>query len=413
MDERHIWSVKELNTTINGILTGIPALRRILVRGEVSNCKRNSISGHWYFSLKEGKTKRDEYLVNCMIWSDVADSMDYLPKNGEQVILTASLGMYVKGGTYQLYVTGVEPDGVGDKQRAREELMAKLKQLGYFDADRKKPLPRYPQRVGVVTSETGDAVRDVIATLKGRWPLAKVVLLPVFVQGDRAPADIAGAILYANQWHVADVLIVGRGGGSLEDLDVFDDERIARAIYNSRIPVVTAVGHTKNVTIADLVADRSTITPTQAGQAVSPDSRKVMEDVDGWQIRLALAVDQLLKGCSHHLEWLAEGSALRNPEIYINAKTDKLERAAKGLSDAGLWYTSKRSAQLGALAAKLDALSPLAVLGRGYAIAEKDGAVLRAAADVREGDKINVRLSGGSLDCLVEEVHNDGRDHDV
>ena len=406
MDEPHIWSVKELNTTVKELLENAPFLRRVLVCGEVTNCHENGISGHGYFTLREGATKKDEYAVRCVLWKWDAARVRYKPKNGERFVVTASVTVYVNGGDYQLRVTDLAPEGIGDKQRAREELMAALADKGYFDAARKRPLPAYPGRVGIITSATGDAVRDVLATLKGRWPLAKAVILPVFVQGEKAAPSIAGAIAYANRWQTADVLIVGRGGGSVEDLDVFDDERIARAIFESSIPVVTAVGHTKNVTIADLVADCRAITPTQAGQAVSPDARQVLADVEGMSRRLEMAMDHMLEHFSRQLENLADRPALNDPGIYLAAKAVALDRARTDLASAGERYAVKRTGQMTALAAKLDALSPLKVLGRGYAIAEKNGAALRSASQAQRGDRINVRLSGGALDCLVEEVHD-------
>lgn len=407
MDERaHVWSVRELNEAVRELLEGVPSLRRIRVCGEVTNCHENGISGHWYFTLREGTTKRNEYAVRCVMWKWDAARVRYKPKNGERFVVTASVTVYVNGGDYQLRVTDLEPEGVGDKQLAREKLMAELANLGYFDAERKRPLPAYPGRVGVITSATGDAVRDVIATLKGRWPVAKVVVLPVFVQGEKAAPSIAGAIAYANRYRVADVLIVGRGGGSVEDLDVFDDRAIAQAIYASQIPVVTAVGHTKNVTIADLVADRNTITPTQAGQAVSPDVRQVLRELDVVGTRLERAMLDKCALCSRQLEKLAGRPGLSEPALYIRTKAGALNEAAKDLASAAERYTHTRTGSLSALAAKLDALSPLKVLGRGYAIAEKNGAALRSVSDARKGDSINIRLSGGSLDCLVEEVHH-------
>lgn len=406
MDERHVWSVKELNTAVKDLLESVPPLRRIYVCGEVTNCHQNGISGHWYFTLREGTTKKDEYAVRCVLWKWDAARARYTPKNGERFVVTASVTVYVNGGDYQLRVTDLEPEGVGDKQRQREQLIAALMEKGWFDAERKKPLPPYPGRVAVITSATGDAVRDVLATLKARWPVATAVIMPVFVQGDKAAPSIAGAIAYANRWQVADVLIVGRGGGSVEDLDVFDDGRVAQAIYASAIPVITAVGHTKNETIADMVADRHAITPTQAGQLASPDIRQVLVDIGAMGQRLELAAEHLLEHCARQLESLADRPALRDPQIYLRAKAMVLDRARTDLAVAGERDVTRRTGQLGTVAAKLDALSPLKVLGRGYAIAEKNGAALRAPSDARKGDRINVRLSGGSLDCLVEEVHN-------
>ncbi len=427
MDD-HIWSVRELNTTVKALLESAPQFRRIRVCGEVSNCHEQKFSGHWYFTLKEGVTKQDEYAVSCVMWRSDALRARFKPVNGEKFVVTAEVTMYLTEGKYQLKVKDLVPEGMGDKQLSRERLIAELAQKGYFDAEHKKPLPAYPRRIAIITSDGGDAVRDVLFKLKGRWPVAKVLVMPVYVQGAKAALSIAGAIDYANRYRVADVLIVGRGGGSGEDLDVFDDERVARAIFESAIPVVTAVGHTKNETISDLVADRSTITPTDAGVAVTPDILQVKEDIAAMAARLDRAMDQALERLSQLLDNVAGRPALTDPEVYLNAKRTalelalsklegagqritperrrRLERAAERLNAAGQRSVDRQQRRLEAMAAKLDALSPLKVLGRGYSIVEKNGAAVRTAADVAKGDQVNVKLSGGSLDCRVEEVHH-------
>ena len=323
------------------------------------------------------------------------------------VTVTGRIGVYPRDGAYQLYASSIMPEGTGDLQVAFEQLLRKLNAEGLFDPAHKKPLPAFPRRVAVITSDAGAAVHDIIRVLGRRWPLAKILILPVRVQGVEAPPEIVGALRYANRYRVADVIITGRGGGSIEDLWAFNDERVAWAIYESEIPVISAVGHEPDVTIADYVADRRAATPSNAAEIAGPDG----EDVRGWiaqaGIRLGQAMGGKLQTLRRRTEELAARPALTDPEVYLGAKRMALDYARSGLAAAGEKLTGDKRRSYVALAAKLDALSPLKVLGRGYAIAEKDGAAVRSADAVSPGDRINVKLTGGSLDCAVEEVHRE------
>ena len=399
MDER-VLTVTALNEYVKGLVDTDPILRRVAVRGELSNYKVYP-SGHHYFTLKDA-----ECSLRCVMFRSSAAKLRFRPESGMGVVASGSVSVYLRDGAYQLIVTGLMPEGTGDLQVAFEQLKAKLEAEGLFDPAHKKPLPRFPRRVAVITSSAGAVIHDIIRVLGKRWPMAEILLLPVRVQGTEAPAEIAGAIRYANRYRVADLIITGRGGGSMEDLWAFNDERVARAIFASELPVITAVGHEPDVTIADYVADRPAATPSNAAEIAGPDREEVASYVAQAGIRLGQAVRGKLDLLSRRLEELKSRPALTDPEVYLGAKRMRLDYARASLAGAGEALTGGKHREFAALAAKLDALSPLKVLGRGYAIAEKNGAALRRAEDAAVGDRITVRLSGGSLDCAVEEVHN-------
>ena len=396
-----VFTVSALNERIKGLLESDPILNRVSVKGELSNYKVYP-SGHHYFTLKDENSS-----LKCVMFRSSAEKLRFRPESGMSVTVTGRIGVYPRDGAYQLYASSIMPEGTGDLQVAFEQLLRKLDAEGLFDPAHKKPLPAFPRRVAVITSDAGAAVHDIIRVLGRRWPLAKILILPVRVQGVEAPPEIVGALRYANRYQVADVIITGRGGGSIEDLWAFNDERVARAIYESEIPVISAVGHEPDVTIADYVADRRAATPSNAAEIAGPDG----EDVKGWiaqtGIRLGQAMGGKLQTLRRRTEELAARPALTDPEVYLGAKRMALDYARGNLANAGEKLTGEKRRAYVALAAKLDALSPLKVLGRGYAIAEKDGAAIRSADAVSVGDSINVKLSGGSLDCAVEEVHRE------
>ena len=400
-----VLTVSALNEHIGELLEADPLLRRVAVKGELSNYKVYP-SGHHYFSLKDDGQKESPCTIRCVMFRSSASTLRFRPENGMSVTAIGRVKVFPRDGVYQLYVSELMPEGKGDLQMAFEQLKAKLAAEGLFDPAHKKPLPAFPRRVAVITSSAGDAVHDIIRVLGKRWPLAKIILLPVRVQGVEAPPEIVGAIQYANRYKVGEVLIVGRGGGSAEDLWAFNDERVARAIYASEIPVISAVGHEPDVVIADYVADRRAATPSNAAEIVGPDMGEIAAYVAQSDIRLAQAMGNKLDKLSRRLTELAERPALTDPEIYLGVKRMALDYARAGLAAAGEQLTARQRRDFVALAAKLDALSPLKVLGRGYSIAEKNGMPLRKAAEAAKGDTINVKLSGGSLDCVVEEVHH-------
>ena len=399
MADRYIFTVTELNQFIKDLLDNVPPLTDLLLRGEISNYKMYP-SGHHYFTLKDGQCA-----VKCVLFKGSAMKLRFRPENGMQVIASGRISVYPRDGAYQLYCTGLSPDGVGDLSVAYEQLKEKLRLEGLFDEAHKKPLPPYPQRIAIVTSPAGAAIHDMIRILRRRYPIAKVLLLPVRVQGTEAPAEIAGAIRYANRHQLADVLITGRGGGSLEDLWAFNDERVARAIYDSKIPVISAVGHEPDVAISDFVADRRASTPSNAAEIAVPDMAELLRWLDGAEMRMARGVTRQLGAALERLDTLAQKRVLTDPMALVADKGMQLDHVQHRLAAAMRAVTDRENGRFAALAASLDALSPLRVLGRGYALAQtEDGTVLRSAAQTAAGQRIRVRLAQGQLVCDVAET---------
>ena len=393
----HVFTVSELNGYVKRLLDSDEVLAQVTVRGELSNYKMYP-SGHHYFTMKD-----PEGALRCVMFKGSAVKLRFKPENGMSVIAFGRVAVYPRDGAYQLYVNDLTPDGVGDLFVAYEQLKEKLHKEGLFDAEHKKPLPRYPGTIAVITSSAGAAVRDIIRVLGARWPLTKVIILPVRVQGVEAPPEIAGAIRYANAHNIADLIITGRGGGSLEDLWAFNDERVARAIFESRIPVISAVGHEPDVTIADFVADLRAATPSNAAELAVPDINDMRGGLAAVETRIAQAIRRELKSRRERLNDLINNRVMQSPKYYIDDKRQTLDRSHDRLVAAmrGEVYTKRE--QFARLASALDAMSPLKVLGRGYAIARDEGGkVVKKAADVKPGDKITVRLKKDEIKCVVE-----------
>lgn len=399
-----VMTVSELNNHIKSLIEGDSLLARVSVKGELSNYKIYP-SGHHYFTMKDA-----DCAIRCVMFRGAASKLRFRPESGMKVTAVGRVSVYPRDGAYQLYATELVPEGAGDLQVAFEQLKAKLEAEGLFDRAHKKPLPPFPKTVAVITSGAGAAVHDIIRVMGKRWPMTKIVLLPVRVQGVEAPPEIVGALRYANRWRVADVIITGRGGGSIEDLWAFNDERVARAIYESDIPVISAVGHEPDVTISDYVADRRAATPSNAAEIAVPDALEVREALEGRDVRLLQAMRKKLEALSRRLDELGARPALGDPEVYLGNKRMALDYSRTALVAAYEKRLEAKGRAAATLAAKLDALSPLKVLERGYSIAQKDGQTLRRAADVAAGDSIDVRLPDGSLGCIVQEVRNDGRE---
>ncbi len=399
MPERQmIFSVSEANAFIKALLDRTPQLQQIFVRGEISNYKLYP-SGHHYFTLKDA-----EGAMRCVMFrGSAAAHLRFRPENGMRVIAFGRVSVFPRDGAYQLYVSELTAEGAGDLHVAFEQLKAKLDAEGLFDPAHKKPLPRYPGTIAIITSSAGAAVHDMIRILNARWPMAKVVLLPVRVQGEEAPPEIAGALRYANKWNVADLIITGRGGGSIEDLWAFNDERVARAIYDSAIPVISAVGHEPDVTISDYVADARASTPSNAAEIAVPDQRELRRRLDALGGRVTQSEEARLTALRKRLTELAQKRVLTDPTAFVSDKRMLLDYTQKKLVSAAERQLSERQRKYASLCASLDALSPLKVLGRGYAMARTaDGQVLRSAAGVAVGDVIDLTLGDGRLTCEVE-----------
>ena len=402
MSERTIYSVSEVNNYIKQIVDSVPVLNDIWIRGEVSNYKIYP-SGHHYFTLKDG-----ESAIRCVMFKGSALHLKFRPENGMKVIAAGRISVFPRDGAYQLYCTALSADGIGDLYVAFEQLKAKLYAEGLFDEGHKRPLPKYPQRIAIVTSSAGAAVHDMIRILRHRYPIAKVLLLPVRVQGAEAPPEIVGAIRYANRWKLADVLITGRGGGSIEDLWAFNDERVARAIYNSEIPVISAVGHEPDVTISDFVADRRASTPSNAAEIAVPDMAELLRHLVQNQSRLVQSGEKRFVFEKQRLATMSQKRVLTDPLAFIQDKRFLLDYVQQRAGSAAKDTVEKHRRNFVQLTAGLDALSPLKVLGRGYAMAQNsDGMILKSAGQVEVGEKIHVQLCEGSLRCTVEggEIH--------
>ena len=395
--EGQIYTVSEVNGFIKNVIDGIPQLSGIYIRGELSNYKIYP-SGHHYFTLKDG-----EGALRCVMFKGSAMKLRFRPENGMQVIAYGRISVFPRDGAYQLYCSQLSPDGVGDLYVAFEQLKDKLYREGLFDEGHKKPLPRYPQRIAIVTSSAGAAVHDMIRILRRRYPIARVLLLPVRVQGVEAPPEIVGAIRYANRWKLADVLITGRGGGSMEDLWAFNEEVVARAIYEADIPVISAVGHEPDVTIADFVADLRAATPSNAAELAVPDQNEIRAWLLQTEKRLEQGIVRLLALRREQLSRLEKSRVMTDPGAYIRDKRLLLDYQSRRLTHGLERSVSGQRERLARLAAALDAMSPLKVLGRGYSIAQKEnGAVIASVEDAEPGEHFALRLSDGSLRCRVE-----------
>lgn len=397
--EKQTFTVTELNNRIKNLLDRDPLLADVCVRGELSNYKIYP-SGHHYFTLKDSESS-----LRCVMFKSSASKLRFRPESGMRVTAFGRVSVYPRDGAYQLYCTGLMPEGTGDLQVAFEQLKAKLSVEGLFDPAHKKPLPQFPERIAIITSSAGAAVHDMIRILSHRWPMTKVLLLPVRVQGAEAPAEIAGAIRYANEFKVADLIITGRGGGSIEDLWAFNDERVARAIYASRIPVISAVGHEPDVTISDYVADRRASTPSNAAEIAVPDKNEMLDVLRSYDIRSAQAMTKLLDRLKERLGSLESKRVLSDPSVYIDNRRIELDHGRDRLISAQERALSGKKQSYVRLAASLDAMSPLRVLSRGYAIASRqDGEPVKSVKGLEKGEHISLRLADGSADCLVESV---------
>ena len=394
--EQQVLSITQLNEYIRGRMDADPLLNTVAVRGEISNYKQYP-SGHHYFTLKD-----EASALRCVMFKGNAMRLRFRPENGMKVIAVGKVSVYPRDGAYQLYCVSLTVDGVGDLYVAFEQLKKKLAAQGLFDPAHKKPLPKYPGRIGIITSSAGAAVHDMLRILNKRYPLSKVYLLPVRVQGAQAPGEIVSAIRYANYYQLADLLIVGRGGGSIEDLWAFNDEQVALAIYQSRIPVISAVGHEPDVTISDYVADLRAATPSNAAELAVPDQDALRQSLDAQVSAMAAALTRQIKASRQHLNALAASPALQSPTGYLEQKHQQLLLLKNRLISAQNQSLAVRKQKYIAAAAKLDAMSPLKVLTRGYSMTRKeDGTVVRSVSQVEIGERVRISLEDGTLCATV------------
>lgn len=393
---QEVLSITQLNEYIRGRMDTDPLLTQVAVRGEISNYKLYP-SGHHYFTLKD-----DSSALKCVMFKGNATRLRFRPENGMKIIAMGRVTVFPRDGAYQLYCAAMAMDGIGDLYAAFEQLKKKLEAQGLFDPAHKKPLPKYPGTIGIITSSAGAAVHDMLRILRKRYPLTQVRLLPVRVQGAEAPGEIAAAIGYANHYKLADLLIVGRGGGSIEDLWAFNDERVAQAIYVSDIPVISAVGHEPDVTISDFVADLRAATPSNAAELAVPDQDALRQNLDAMSNAMAVALNRQLKAARQHLNVLSQSPVLRNPTGYIQQQGKGLELLKNRLISAQNLAITQKNQRYIAAVSKLDAMSPLKVLTRGYSMAQTGtGEVLRSVHQVELGERIGIRLTDGTLFATV------------
>ncbi|MGI6620078.1 MAG: exodeoxyribonuclease VII large subunit [Bacillota bacterium] len=420
MDLRDVISVTQLNSYIRNLFWQDEFLRQVFVQGEIANLR--DYQGHLYFTLKDEKSS-----IRAVMWRSNRTRMSFVPKEGMQVIVAGNVSVYERDGVYQVYATYMEPAGLGALYAQLEELKRKLEKEGLFAAERKRPLPMFPRKIGVVTSIRGAAIKDIVSVGRRRYPGVRFVVADSKVQGEGAEVEIAAGIKLLNHIPDVDVIIVGRGGGSQEDLFVFNHELVARAIYASRVPVVSAVGHERDVTIADLVADVRAATPSAAAELVVPNARELLTRVERLVQRgyAGLAIE--IRNSRTRLQGLSSRPCLQRPDWFLVSARETLLRLRERLENAmdfigstkdlvsELTQSLRRSMEasleangrkFGSLALKLDALSPLAVLSRGYSVTRKvsDMTIIRSHTDVNRGDQVLVNLYRGSLVCRVEQT---------
>lgn len=398
-DERRIVSVTELNEYIKASIENDFLLRGIFVKGEISNFTRHS-SGHLYFTLKD-----EGGALSAVMFRSAAAHLKFVPENGMKVVCGGRISVYVKSGQYQIYAETMEPDGVGALAVAYEQLKKKLEAEGLFDESRKKPLPKIPRRIGVITSPTGAAVRDIINILGRRFPYAEVLLYPALVQGDDAPPTLIEALDYFDREKCVDVVIIGRGGGSIEDLWAFNSEALVRRVAAMSIPTVSAVGHETDFTLCDFAADRRAPTPSAAAEISVPDSAELKHKFENVARLLENDLVQKLKVDREKLARLSSSRALASPENFIDDRRMALGVLEVRLSDKIRSAIDYKRGRFAATCAKLDALNPLSVISRGYsAVFDREKTLVKSVSQVKTGDELSFMLTDGKIDAEVKNI---------
>lgn len=399
-DVRQYFSVTQLNEYVRMLLDGNAVLSDVWIKGEISNFTNQYRTGHMYFSVKDAGAT-----VRVVMFRSHAARLQFEPRDGMKVLLHGRVSAYVAGGQYQFYADLMEADGLGSLYLAFEQCKARLAAEGLFAPERKKPIPSLPRRVGIITSPTGAAIRDIINVTGRRYPQGELIIFPSLVQGDQAAAYLAGGIRYFNRAANVDVIIIGRGGGSIEDLWAFNDERLAREIASSAIPVISAVGHETDFTICDFVADLRAPTPSAAAELVFPDRLALKAELEAKLAKIGTLVLADVQAKREMLAALASSRAMRSPAAVIAEKQMRVDELWVRLQNAGQLMLERKKQGLGASVGKLEALSPLAVLQRGYAVAQNAGGeVATSAKAFAPGDRITVRFADGAAYATVDEI---------
>ncbi len=399
----NVFSVSQVNMYVKAVLEEIPHIRNLYVSGEISNFKHYVQSGHMYFTLKDERSQ-----LKAVMFSSDNYKLRFRPENGMKVICFGQIGVYERDGVYQMYVRDIQPKGAGDLQIAYEQLKADLEKEGLFDDSNKKPIPRYPEKIGVATSNMGAAVEDIKNVISRRYPLCEIIIAPTVVQGEAASADIVKSIKLLDKLGV-DTIIVGRGGGSIEDLWAFNTEAVARAVYACKTPIISAVGHETDYTICDFVADLRAPTPSAAAEIAVPDIENELVMLQNYSGNMDMLIHHKLDVEKSKLDNITQKSPLADINTVFDTLQTSLGQQYKQLINAYCNIVNDNDARLEKCSATLNALSPLAVLGRGYALVKNDNKVVRSITDVQNGDDIFIRLYNGSINAKVTEVTSDER----
>ena len=400
MQNTLVLSVSQLNRYIKMNFDADENLANIFISGEISNFTNHYRTGHLYFTLKD-----DSSAVRAVMFNSSAKRLKFMPEDGMKVIARGRVSVYEASGQYQLYVDDMQPDGVGALNLAYEQLKEKLQKEGLFSELHKKPLPPYPEKVGVITSPTGAAVRDIINVLGRRFSYAEIVFCPVLVQGDGAHLQLTDAVNLFNSERAADVIIIGRGGGSIEDLWEFNDEGLARAVYNSEIPVISAVGHETDFTICDFVADMRAPTPSAAAELAVPDANELQYALSALKIRMFLNVSSGIEDRRSRLEYLTSKGVLKSPDEMLSNRSQRLDTAFSKMLSSYENRIGGKKVEFISAATALSKLDPMSVLMRGFAfVSDKNGKNVYSSQALEKGDKINVRFHDGSAVCEVKEI---------
>ena len=395
-ENRRIATVTQINNYIKALLDQVPVLQNVWIKGEISNLKLHS-SGHIYLTLKDGGA-----ILKAVMFRNAAQNLSFKPEDGAMVLARGRISVYEAGGQYQLYIEEMEAEGKGDLYAKFEELKRKLYEEGLFDEENKKAIPKFPEVIGIVTSPTGAAIRDMINVIRRRYPVVKVVIYPCLVQGESAAQSIVKGIEYFNRKKTVDVIITGRGGGSIEDLWAFNEEITARAVAASDIPVISAVGHEVDFTICDFVSDLRAPTPSAAAELAVPDIIELRKELDSSKSRMSSLLKNKLESSKKHLELISERSAIQRFDKMIVDKLQTVDVFTDRCVAAYKNNCGSSTKQFEALCGKLSALSPIAVFERGYCSASKNGKIITKIEDVENDDVLTLRLTNGELDCTVK-----------
>ena len=395
-------SISEINGYIKSLIEEEALIQDVHAVGEISNFKNHYATGHFYLTLKDENSE-----IRAIMFRSYASKIKFKPQDGMRVIVHGRIGVYAQAGSYQLYIDSMQPDGIGDLHLAYEQLKTKLSAEGLFDEAHKKELPFFPNAIGIITSSTGAAVRDIIKVATRRYPLAKLILFPSLVQGSEAPAELVKGIEYFNIMNSVDVIIIGRGGGSIEDLWAFNDEGVARAVFKSSIPVISAVGHEIDYTICDFVADVRAATPSHAAELATPDISEIIYRLNSFQERALDAIKDNISSYRALLDSLSSSRVFTKPLTMLDVPNLKLANLTEKLTSTVTDSLGEKRKRFISVNSKLMALNPMAVLSRGYgAVFDEKSNVIKSIKDINENDKITVKLSDGDILATVTERRN-------